>query len=75
MKGRGQRERGREKGEMQERRRTTPKGERCSKVAVRATERGNRCEGMRHWWGSWAPINRRAAAPHLSTRAEINTGT
>ncbi|XP_029675555.1 glutamate receptor 1-like [Formica exsecta] len=59
---------------MQERRRTTPKGERCSKVAVRATERGNRCEGMRHWWGSWAPINRRAAAPHLSTRAEINTG-
>ena len=27
------------------------------------------------WWGGWAPINRRAAAPHLSTLSEINTAT
>lgn len=29
---------------------------------------------VKPWWGDRAPINSRAAAPHLSTRAEINTG-
>lgn len=35
-------------------------------------EGGNRCECERAWWGGWAPINRRAAAPHLSTLPQIN---
>lgn len=30
---------------------------------------------VRVWWGCWAPINRRAAAPHLSTLVVINTAT
>lgn len=30
---------------------------------------------VRGWWGVWAPINRRAAAPHLSTLPEINKGS